>query len=55
MSLDKNDIILNPFPNWTIAYWPFVFFLHNYQCELVNIKMKPFHFWDVVNEINHLL
>ena len=50
--LDRKDIILNPFPNWTIAYWAFCFFPSQLTgCELVNIKMEPFRFWEIVEEI----
>ena len=50
--LDSNDIILNPFPTWTIAHWAFCFFpaqLSN--CEVININFKPKKFWKQVDEI----
>lgn len=50
--LDSNDIILNPFPTWTIAHWAFCFFpaqLSN--CELININFEPKKFWKQVDEI----
>tara|TARA_B100001029_G_C15064017_1_gene461737 strand:- start:19535 stop:20143 length:609 start_codon:yes stop_codon:yes gene_type:complete len=50
--LNKHDIILNPFPNWTIANWAFCFFpAQLVGCEVVNIKMNPFKFWDIVDEL----
>tara|TARA_Y100000004_G_scaffold24149_1_gene24376 strand:+ start:552 stop:1163 length:612 start_codon:yes stop_codon:yes gene_type:complete len=50
--LDSNDIILNPFPTWTIAHWAFCFFpaqLSN--CEVININFEPKKFWKQVDEI----
>ena len=50
--LDSNDIILNPFPAWTIAHWAFCFFpaqLSN--CEVININFEPKKFWKQVDEI----
>ena len=50
--LDSNDIILNPFPTWTIAHWAFCFFpaqLSN--CEVININFEPLKFWKQVEEI----
>tara|TARA_B000000565_G_scaffold255136_1_gene235010 strand:- start:477 stop:1088 length:612 start_codon:yes stop_codon:yes gene_type:complete len=50
--LDKRDIVLNPFPVWTVAYWAFCFFPSQLSgCELINIKMNPIRFWDIVLEI----
>lgn len=50
--LDANDVILNPFPTWTVAHWAFCFFpakLSN--CEIINIHFEPLKFWKQVKEI----
>jgi len=51
-NLTSSDIILNPFPSWTVANWAFCYYPAKISsCELVNINFKPFTFWDLVNEI----
>lgn len=51
-NLTSEDIILNPFPSWTIASWAFCYFPANLSgCQVVNIDMKPLKFWEVVYEI----
>lgn len=50
--LSQEDIILNPFPSWTIANWAFcVIPAKIAHCEIVNVKMEPLKFWDVVEEV----
>ena len=50
--LDSKDIILNPFPSWTIAHWCFSFFpAQLVNCQVINIEFKPFKFWKQVEEI----
>jgi acyl-coenzyme A synthetase/AMP-(fatty) acid ligase len=50
--LTKSDVILNPFPTWTIANWAFCVFPAQLSgCEVVNIKMNPFKFWDIIEEL----
>lgn len=51
-NLNSNDIILNPFPAWTIAHWSFCFFPARIaNCKVINIEFKPFKFWKQVKEI----
>ena len=50
--LDDRDVIINPFPTWTIASWAFYIIPAKIaHCDLVNIKFEPLKFWDVVEEI----
>ena len=50
--IDNRDVILNPFPTWTIASWAFCIIPAKItHCEIVNIKMEPLKFWDVVEEV----
>ena len=50
--LKSNDVILNPFPLWTIASWAFCIMPARISnCEVVNVKMEPFKFWNVVEEV----
>jgi len=50
--IDERDVILNPFPTWTIASWAFCIIPAKItHCEIVNIKMEPLKFWDVVEEV----
>ena len=50
--LNSNDIILNPFPSWTIANWAFCIMPAKIaHCEVINVKMEPFKFWNLVEEI----
>ena len=50
--LTPEDIILNPFPNWTIASWAFCIIpAQIVGCEVINVNMSPFKFWDVVEEL----
>ena len=50
--LDDQDVIINPFPTWTIASWAFCIIPAKIaHCDLVNIKFEPLKFWDVVEEI----
>jgi len=50
--LSQGDIILNPFPAWTIANWAFcVIPARIAHCEIVNVRMNPLKFWDVVEEV----
>ena len=50
--LTPKDIILNPFPTWTIASWAFCIIpAQLIGCEVVNVKMDPFKFWNVVEEV----
>ena len=50
--LTSNDVILNPFPSWTIANWSFCFFPAQLSgCQMINVKMEPLKFWDLVTEL----
>lgn len=50
--LTPEDIILNPFPTWTIASWAFCIIpAQTVGCEVINVKMEPFKFWDMVEEL----
>ena len=50
--LTKEDLILNPFPAWTIAHWAFCFFpAQLVGCEVVNINFEPLKFWKQVKLI----
>ena len=50
--LNSKDIILNPFPSWTVAHWAFCFFPAQLSgCEVININFKPLKFWKQVAEI----
>ena len=50
--LDNRDVILNPFPAWTVACWAFCIIPAKIaHCDIVNIKMQPLKFWDVVEEV----
>ena len=47
-----DDVIINPFPTWTIASWAFCIIPAKIaHCNLVNIKFEPLKFWDVVEEV----
>ena len=51
-NITNKDIILNPFTTWTIAHWAFCFFPAQLaDCEVVNINPKPFHFFNMVYDI----
>ena len=50
--LNAKDVILNPFPSWTIAHWAFCYFpAHLVGCEVININFEPLKFWNQVKEI----
>ena len=50
--IDNRDVILNPFPSWTVACWAFCIIPAKItHCDIVNIKMQPLKFWDVVEEV----
>jgi len=50
--LDANDVILNPFPTWTVAHWAFCFFPAKLSdCEIININFEPLKFWKQVKII----
>ena len=50
--IDHRDVILNPFPSWTVACWAFCIIPAKItHCDIVNIKMQPLKFWDVVEEV----
>ena len=50
--LNRTDVILNPFPAWTIAHWCFGFFpAEMVGCEVININFEPLKFWKQVKEI----
>ena len=43
--LDNRDVILNPFPAWTVACWAFCIIPAKIShCDIVNIKMQPLKF-----------
>ena len=50
--LDDRDVIINPFPTWTIASWAFCIIPAKItHCTVVNIKFEPLKFWDIVEEV----
>jgi len=50
--LDERDIIINPFPTWTVACWAFCIMPAKItHCTVVNVKFEPLKFWDVVEEV----
>lgn len=50
--LDRSDVILNPFPSWTIAHWAFGYFPAKVaDCEMISIHFEPLKFWKQVKEI----
>ena len=41
LKLSSNDVILNPFPNWTIANWAFcVIPAQIVGCEVINVLVQ---------------
>jgi len=50
--LTSKDVILNPFPSWTVAHWAFCHFPAQLSgCEIININFEPLKFWKQVEEI----
>ena len=50
--IDERDVIINPFPSWTIACWAFCIIPAKItHCDVVNVKFEPLKFWDVVEEV----
>jgi len=51
-NLSSNDVIVNFFPPWTIAFWSFCYFPAKVSsCSLININFNPYKFWNVIDEI----
>ena len=50
--INRNDVILNPFPTWTIANWAFCVMPSIWTgARVVNVPFELRTFWDTVDEV----
>jgi len=51
-NITSKDVIVNPFPSWTIANWAFCVMPSLWtSAKVVNVPFEPKTFWDTVEEV----